>query len=265
MEIPVQELVAGLYAKLMEPRGRRDFAVRRKWLLMFLGISLGSLVAQQPSCKKEPAFAAPGLQFSQIDTICIAHPIDLRSDKTEQIYLSGVDPAPNIRFQSRPVDWTFSIRTDLVFEFNKHGYETAVCKPVNATLDDLKEAKESWIRKLDFGESRWLFVPVVEDASGTSGAASGWVLGQFTGGRGNGVAVVSVYLFDKQSNCLAWSDRAGCQLRHGIMAGSSHVIGDKGAVEFIERQNVIGYSYRFLIDAFEKRKTKVKYHPSPLY
>lgn len=265
MEIPVQELVAGLYAKLREPYGRRDFAVRRKWLLMFLVISLGSLVAQQPSCKKEPAFVAPGFQFSQVDAVCIAHPIDLRADKTEQIYLSGVDPAPNVKFQSQPVDWTHSIRPSLVLDFNKRGYETAICNPVNATLVDLKEAKEAWIRKVDFGESRWLFVLAVEEAGSTSGVASGWVLGQFTGGRGNGVAVVSGYLFDKQSNSLVWSDRAGCQLRKGVFGGSTHIIGDKGAVEFIERQSVIRESSLLLIDAFEKRKTKVKYQPSPLY
>jgi hypothetical protein len=234
---------------------------------MLLIVLLSGLAARsQPNrVKNVQLYVAPGFQFNQIDTICIAHPIDLRTDRTERIYLSGDDPAPNVKLYPAygsvqtiidSQNHSYSIQSRLALDFNKRGYDTMNCKPVNATLDDLKEPNKSWIRKLDFGESRWLFLLVVEDASGTY--KNNVPLGLFTGAPmanfGRGSAFVSGYLFDQQSASLVWSSKEVC---NRCVRGYGEYKGINAGAEFMERQEALlwAISGSFgLLDKFEKRK-----------
>jgi hypothetical protein len=252
---------------------KKEFIMRRTLIMMLIVLFGWSGARSQPNrVKNIQLYVAPGFQFSQIDTICIAHPIDLRTDRAEWIYLSGDDPAPNVTYcpaygSCGPIidseKHSYSIQSRLASDFNKRGYDTVNCKPVNATLDDLKAPNESWIRKLDFGESRWLFLLAIEDANGTYNVKSSSVtLGLMTGGwtnanRGRGSATVSGYLFDKQSASLVWSSKEVCNqcIRFGYKDMGK---GSNGAAsDFMERQEALlwAISGSFgLLDKFEKRK-----------
>jgi hypothetical protein len=249
----------------------KEFIMRRTLLMLLIVLFSGLAARSQPQrVKNVQLYVAPGFQFSQIDTICITHPIDLRTDRTERIYLSGDDPAPNVKLGTRTGSFqpiidsekhSYSIQSRLALDFNKRGYDTVNCKPVNATLDDLKEPNESWIRKLDFGESRWLFLLAVEDATGTYNVKSNRVpLGLMTGGLtnanyGRGSAFVSGYLFDKQSASLVWSSKEVCNRCVGGYKGEYK--GSNAGAEFMERQEALlwAISGSFgLLDKFEKRK-----------
>ena len=71
-------------------------AIRRAFLAVLLVVSFWAPAAwpKDTKAEKEPIFMAPGLDFSQIDTICIAPTIDLRPDKTQPLLLSG--PSPHV-------------------------------------------------------------------------------------------------------------------------------------------------------------------------
>lgn len=239
----------------------------RRTLLMLLILLFGSLAARsQPQrVKNVQLYVAPGFQFSQVDTICVAHPIDLRTDRTERIYLSGDDPAPNIKLCKGygsceaiidSKNHSYSIQSRLTLDFNKRGYDTVNCKPVNATLDDLKEPNELWIRKLDFGEPRWLFLLVVEDANGTykTNVPLGLIYGHAMANFGRGSAFVSGYLFDKQSASLVWSSKEVCDR---CVRGYEDIKGSHGGAEFMQRQQALSYAISGsfgLLAKFEKRK-----------
>jgi hypothetical protein len=231
-------------------------------IVLFSGLAARS---QPQRVKNVQIYAAPGFQFSQIDTICIAHPIDLRTDRTERIYLSGDDPAPNVKLCKgygsceTIIDsnkHSYSIQSRLALDFNKRGYDTVNCKPVNATLDDLNKPNELWIRKLDFGESRWLFLLVVEDANSTykTNVPLGLIYGAPKANFGRGSAFVSGYLFDKQSASLVWSSKEVC---NQCVRGYGEMKGSNAGAEFMERQEALlwAISGSFgLLDKFEKRK-----------
>ena len=112
--------------------------------------------AKQP---KEPIFMASGLDFSQIDTICVAPTIDFRADKTQPLFLSG--HGKHVSSWSTKIP-PISADDAIAGAFKFLGYKTAECSLVGATLDDLKAPSDGWLGKLDFGSSQWLFVLAVE-------------------------------------------------------------------------------------------------------
>ena len=64
--------------------------MRRRFSGLLLVVSFLGAAAWPKDQKeqREPVFMAPEFRFSQIDTICLAPPIDLRSDKTKAIKCS---------------------------------------------------------------------------------------------------------------------------------------------------------------------------------
>jgi len=185
-----------------------------------------------------PLFIAPEFRFSQVDTICVAPAIDLRADKTEPLNLSG----PGERHGLILPDHIESVDTRLARDFKKIGYQTVSCSPVNATLGDLKIPTDTWLGKLDFGESRWLFILAVEDVSAE--------YKRFWPQQGSvgGYAVVSGYLFQRQATGvrLVWRDRVVGRSRGELM-------GRKRTVKLAESDFAIGEGAICLLRKFEMR------------
>lgn len=186
--------------------------------------------------QRGPIFMAPGFSFGQIDTVCLAPPIDLRSDKTNPLY-GGLGTAP--------------ADVALAKCFNRIGYPTVGCNPITATLDDLKSPSDAWLNKLDFGTSRWLFILYIEYFE----PASYW---KFSGSRrgvpaGAENAVVSGCLFGKEGAGakLLWRDRVVGTPSIAPVEGTSVVPGFE--VQVYESGHSINTGIETLLAKFEPR------------
>jgi len=127
-----------------------------------------------------PLFMDPEFQFSQVQTICLAPTLDLRTDK------------------SLPL---FSI--DTADRFKDMGHQTAKCDPVGGTLSlsDLTAPSGAILQKLDFGQSSWLFILAVEAVEDAHKTTHTW---------SDVFTVVSGFLFEKNVDTvrLVWWNRA---------------------------------------------------------
>ena len=140
-----------------------------------------------------PLFMDPDFRFSQIDSICLPPILDVRADKSSPLYLTervGIADFGHLP----PTDKTLNAYLISI------GYPTVQCNAVTAAASDLAAPSEAWMRTLDFGQSRWLFIYAVEDAR----VGANWL-----GGEG-GYAVVSGLLFEKRTSGvkLVWRERA---------------------------------------------------------
>lgn len=181
-------------------------------------------------------------RFSQVDTICVAPAIDLRSDTAQPITL---EPSRPQHFVSGDV--AVSADTALPNLFKHIGYKTVTCNSVSATVNELKAPSDAWLRKLDFGESRWLFIFAVEYVN----ARIHKYLGSSPGGLSH--AVVSGYLFQKQADGprLVWRDTVvGGDGDHNLGA---MWIGKKEKTQFYESQQSIEDGAEHLLSKFESR------------
>lgn len=204
--------------------------------------------------EQEPIFMAPDFRFSQIDTICVAPTIDLRPDTTQPLTLSGPRPPTPGGFRvvlAEILTGGTRVRHVTADEavaqtFNAIGYKTVSCNPVNATLNDPNTPSDVWMRKLDFGGSRWLFILAVE-----------YVSTPYSGGMvGLSNAVVSGYVFDKQADGgrPVWRDKViGVDF---VPDGIATFRGRKNAVTLIESERAIADGARRLLAKFETRKQK---------
>jgi hypothetical protein len=209
-------------------------------------IFLGSLVAAflwssmafaYEKVEPIPIFMDPEFRFNQIETICLAPALDLRSDKTTPLFLS--EQGPGIGFSH-----TQSANQETAGILKSMGYQTTECNPVSATLNDLKTPLDTWLRNLDFGQTSWLLIFAVEDlrtAYSFWGEASG-----FAGPQ----AVVSGFLFERRADAvrLVWRDRAVGTLPEGLLGGR------KKTVEAGESAMTVDDGIGRLLAEFERRK-----------
>lgn len=107
--------------------------------------------------KPLPLFMAPDFNFNQIDSICVAPVLDIRSDKSAPIFIAG--EAPSIPFVTHPANATEALHESLV----ELGYPVDSCGAVEATLEDLRKPSEAWLRSLKFGSSKWLLIVAIEE------------------------------------------------------------------------------------------------------
>src|SRR5216684_656190 len=133
--------------------------MRRMFLgLLFVAFLWSPAAFSKDKVKPLPLFVDPAFQFSQVETICLASALDLRSDKTTPLFLSERGPGTGFSH-------TESANKETGRILNKIGYQTTECNPMSAALSDLKSPSDTWLRSLDFGQSSWLFVVAVEDLS----------------------------------------------------------------------------------------------------
>jgi len=222
---------------------------------MFIGLLVISFFWSPAVLPKEsdtvspiPLFSDPDFHFSQIDTICLAPALDLRSDKTIALALS--ERGPNTGFF--PNEYIPGADAVLAGYFEHIGYGTAQCNLGSTTAADLRTPSDTWLRKLDFGHSNWLFVVAVEDVctscdfTVTVGAM-----------RGKGYAIVSGFIFEKRADAvrLVWRDRvAGTPLIFG-----GEMMGRKGTVQRGEAAMSVDDGIRRLLNEFEWRSGKHPY------
>jgi hypothetical protein len=198
--------------------------------------------------QRGPVFMAPDFQFSQIDTICIAPPIDLRADKTEPLYLSASGgKAPHL-LGERPITADVAVAN----WFNHLGYPTVGCNSVDP-LDDLRAPSDAWLSKLDFGQSRWLFILAVEYFSTPYGKSEAL----FGSQTNRSHAVVSGYLFAKQAagGKLVWRDKV-VGTDYDPMGGS--MMGRKSGVKGVESEQAIAIGVKILLSKFETRNKDIR-------
>jgi hypothetical protein len=154
-----------------------------------------------------PLFEDPGFSFSQVGTICLAPTLDLRSNATPPLALSESGPFTDF-FHLTRVHGADQVLAEV---FSRNGHQTAACNPVSATLTELTTPTDTLLRKLDFGQSNWLFVPVVEDVCiSPSGPPKTERKCRFEGrAEVTGYAVVSGFLFQKGPDAvrIVWRDR----------------------------------------------------------
>jgi len=192
------------------------------------------------SAKPLPLFMDPEFSFSQVETICLAPVLDLRSDKSSPLTLSG--NAPGLDFSHTKNANQFA--ADL---FKIYGYQTAACNPVTAALNDLAAPSDAWLHSLDFGSSNWLFILAVE-AIRTSYSFWGEA-----GGFATGDAVVSGFLFEKRASGarLVWRDRA-----FGMIRLSNSFSGRKAKMQAYESAQEANNAIAYLLAEFEPRSKK---------
>lgn len=176
------------------------FDLRKMFIgLLFITLSWNPAVLskERKTARPIPLFIDPGFSFSQVGTICLAPALDLRLDKTKRLALSGKGPGTGFF----PNEYIPGVDEVVAGNLNHIGYQTTACNPVSATLSDLAMPSDTWLRKLDFGKSDWLFVPAIEDVCITC---------TFEGRADvRGYAVVSGFLFEKQPDAvrMVWRDR----------------------------------------------------------
>lgn len=151
-----------------------------------------------------PLFMDPDFQFSQVGTICLAPLLNLTGGGTARGTQANAEVA---RLQQEAQQATAR-------EFKFLGYEAVDCKPVDASINDLKKPTEEWLRRLDFGSTKWIFVPAIE-------AVSYVKVGNVTD---EDQGIVSGALFAKQGDSakLVWRDRATRFMWYSPM---THLIG----------------------------------------
>lgn len=211
----------------------------------------GVKVTQGESKEPSPLFMSPEFRFSQVDTICVAPSIDLRLDKTQLLNLSEKGPRVTVGFGGgyRPP----SADDALAGRFQYIGYKTVGCNPVVGALDDLRRPSDAWLRKLDFGESRWLFILAVEDVASESAsyrALGGAAYSQST----SAYAVVSGCLFEKQAAGarLVWRDRV-------VGRSATGVEGARQTAELVGSETAVADGIDHLLATFETRNKKIKF------
>lgn len=178
--------------------------------------------------RPSPLFVDPAFNFGRIDSICLAPIMDLRSDKTAHIFLRGKTPS---------VDFVHVPSAEGILSGNLAwlGYAPSWCNPVDATSNDLAKPSDAWLRSLNFGQSKWLFIVAVDALSATKNANTG-VHPMGLGVRSGFVAehaVVSGYLFEKtmDSAKLVWRDRElGLDHSGGVIGLTSADVYSTGAV-----------------------------------
>lgn len=137
-----------------------------------------------------PLFKDPDFDFSQVGTICLAPMLNLTGGGTARGMQANQEAAHDQQ----------ELQRAMTYEFKYLGYETVDCKPVDASINDLKKPTEEWLRRLDFGSTMWIFVPAIEAVSHVKVED---VTDQNQG-------IVSGSLFAKQGDSakLVWRDRA---------------------------------------------------------
>ena len=183
---------------------------------MFIGLLFvmllwipGAVARERETAKPIPLFIDPGFSFSQVGTVCVAPTLDLRPDKTKPLALSHKGPSTSFF----PNDYLHGVDQVVAEDLNRIGYQTTVCNPVSATLSDLAAPSDTWSRKLDFGQSSWLFVPGVEDVCITC---------TFEGRADvRGYAIVSGFLFEKRPDGvrMVWHDSIADILNQFVAVG----------------------------------------------
>jgi uncharacterized protein (DUF1330 family) len=191
---------------------------------------------------------APDFRFSQIDTICVPPVIDLRPNTSQRLALSGPNPSNHFLGVSHVT------ADEALANWFKHlGYKTVRCSQADATLDDLKTPSAAWMRTLDFGDSRWLFIVAVEYVSTPYGNLSR-ILGASTG---LSHAVVSGYIFHKQADGgrLVWRDKV---VGADFNRAGGQLLGRKGEVKLIESEYAIDWGVKILLAKFETRNKEIR-------
>jgi hypothetical protein len=240
-------------------------AMRRAFLGLVLAVSFLAPAAWPKDVKepKKPIFIASGLDFSQIDTICIAPTIDLRPDKTQPLFLSG--SGEHVSWWSQKMRLENKMRLvsadhTVAGALTSLGYKTASCDLVSATLDDLKAPSDGWLSKLNFGNAQWLFVMAVEYVKTPYQAHDNLLLllrnGQ-AGGKSH--AVVSGYLFERQAagGRLVWRDKTV-----GVDPGAgegTYVHADEAGMKLTESVQAIMAGADSLVAEFNRGRRPVPY------
>jgi hypothetical protein len=219
------------------------FQVRK----MFIGLLFVTLLWNPTAVAREretarpiPLFIDPQFSFSQVGTICLAPTLDLRADKTKPIALSRKGPSTGFF----PNEYLHGVDQVVAENLKQIGYESTACNPVSATLTDLAAPSDTWLRKLDFGQSSWLFVLGVEDVCITC---------TFEGRADvRGYAVVSGFLFEKRPDGvrMVWHDRIA-----GILTEST-LVGRKKTLETWEGTVATDNAVSRLLGEFEWRSPK---------
>lgn len=183
---------------------------------MFIGLLFVMLLwiptavaRERETARPIPLFIDPEFNFSRVRTICVAPTLDLRSDKTKPLALSHKGP----RYSFFPNDYLHGVDQVVAEDLSQVGYQTTACNPVSATLSDLATPSDTWLRKLDFGQSSWLFVLGVEDVCITC---------TFEGRADvRGYAVASGFLFENRPDGvrMVWHDRIAGILNQFVVVG----------------------------------------------
>src|SRR5271165_2056984 len=194
---------------LRDPKRKSVFIMRRTLsglllvLLLFATAALAKHQKDQREQKEQsgqlqPLFMAPGFDFSQVDTICVAPAIDARTDTTQPLDLG---PRQSKRMLIGGAHESADSAVSRLL--NMKEFKTLSCNAVSATLAELKAPSDEFLRKLDFGSSRWLFIFAIEYLS------TPYQKSAFGSDVGRSHAVVSGYLFEKQAagNRLVWRDK----------------------------------------------------------
>ena len=169
-------------ASVMQTTKRKDYIVRRILLVLVLAACCVPAAFSKTPKDLEPVFMDTDFHFSQIDTLCVSPVLDLRSDRTLQVLLDGPPHQSGGISHLSPGDALENV-------LGRIGYKTSKCNSINATLADLNTPTDAWMKKLDFGESRWLFVTVVEYVYSP----------EYYLVTGQTYSIVSGYLFEKKS------------------------------------------------------------------
>ncbi len=231
------------------PLGRfvAGFDVRKMLIgLLFITLfwKLTAFPKERETARPIPLFIDPEFSFSQVGTICLAPALDLRSKATYPLALSV--SGPKTPFFGR--GYIPGADRALAEDFKRGGYQTAACNRVSATLSDLTTPSDTWLRKLDFGQSDWLFVLAVEDVCPSC----------MFGGRTEvtqvpGYAVVSGFLFQRRTDAIrmVWRDRTA-----GILIGNERFAGPKETVETGQGTLAVDNGVLRLVEEFEWRSPK---------
>jgi hypothetical protein len=176
----------------------------------------------------------------------------LKPDENVTLRLSGAaPPRPGAfaRFWGAVTQSTAD--ADLANTLQTFGYQTASCKALVGTVDDLKEPlSDSFLSGLDFGNSRFLFVVGVEDRSTTHLTKSNKFV---PGGLGEaGWVVLSGYLFDKQApGRLVWRNRV-----IGVDQSGMELLGPEAAAKTYIGEVAIRNGESALLSSFMSRGAK---------
>lgn len=215
----------------------------------------------EPDDSRPPLFLAPGFQFNQVDTMCIAPVADLRADTNDSKLITGAKPPrPPALARAFGVVTFSSVDADLSAIAKRLGHSTTICKPPGGNADDLKlPLADSWASNLNFGESRWLLFVGVEQTS-TKFVSFSRSINPLAKRNESGWAVVSAYLFDKQAQPkLVWHDR-----EVGRDMGIMELSGKKEGQKAYEAEVAIrSAEYSLLLPFYRQVGTK-KGNPKPL-
>lgn len=174
---------------------------------------------------REPMFLSDSFSEERIDKIIVFPVVDLRFEKQKELASLDKWVHGKIKGALKPKKYEFSLLKDreLVNDI---------------TEEDLADPNPDWIRQLGASDYRWIFLPILNDATSKTTFGS------------TGNAVVSAVLLDKQKASVIWKDKAIGRKGQGGLIGMAM----KGKME----QAAIEKATKELMKSFPKSGSSPK-------